>query len=774
MSFPPLPIDLRLGVDEIWDALADFGGTRVEEAQLFLMGRLKELIGADDAVWVGVVRMAHGGEAERGDHQLGWRGRAVVHLEWTDLKREVVAAAMKAQEVDGGVPSSIEMAKLAGNFRTLTLRELHEMETFVLTEHYKSCFIPFGITDRMWCVFPVNEDCEVAYIFDRCGNVPGFTEQEKRLVSEALRPLKWFHRKTMLAHGVMMGDERLTPRERSLCSQLLGSQTEKEIADSLGLALSTTRSYVQALYRKFGVQGRAGLMALWLGGGADFLTAPSFEGVFIPALKRAWLKGFRRVPSMKSSSLFLALSFLSIPVLHGQPLIETLGNVLPGTPVSPNWVINGTLSLGETSNGSVMISGGATVTNTTGYLGTRTNKYGTMTVDGAGSLWTNSLDIAVGNDGIGTLNITNGGKTVNRSGYVSINQFSQGRVNISGAGSWWENTADLYVGYADICSMNLSDGGKVTATRTYLGWNGSGIGVATVDGAGSVWQSSSEFHVGGGSGEGRLTLINGGKISVSNGAGTLNIATNSGSKGAVNIGGSNVASSTSAGVIEAAKVAFGNGTGSLNFNQNNSLTLSAAITGGSGGTVKQQGSGTTILTGANTYSGATTVSGGKLVVNGSITASNVTVQSGGTLGGSGSLFNVTTQTGATLAPGNSIGTLSANSLTWDSGATLVFELGAGSCDLLDLNGALTKGVNGEHVFNFVNAGWQVGETYTLIEFGSTNFAAGDFSFSNTGGFDGDFVLNGNNLQFQLTAIPEVSSCGLAGIALLSFAFRRRK
>lgn len=257
--------ELADGLHRLWDRLADFEATRTEEAQLFLMEELKKLIDADDVVWVGVVRMVHAAEAAR-DHQLGWRGRAVVHLEWTDLKRSVVAAAMKAQEIDGGVPSSIEMAKIAGNFRTLTLRELHEMESFVLTEHYKSCFVPFGITDRMWCVFPVNEDCEVAYILDRCGDRPGFTGHDKMMISEALRPLKWFHRKTMLAHGVMMGDERLTPRERSLCSRLLGSQTEKEIADSLGLALSTTRSYIQALYRKFGVQGRAGLMALWLGG----------------------------------------------------------------------------------------------------------------------------------------------------------------------------------------------------------------------------------------------------------------------------------------------------------------------------------------------------------------------------------------------------------------------------------------------------------------------------------------------------------------------------
>ena len=251
-------------IHALWDRLADFDAPRTEEAVLFLMRELKQLAGADDAVWIGVVRMAHGEEAAR-DHQLGWRGRAVMHLEWTDLKREVVAAAMKAQEKDGGVPSSIEMAKLAGNFRTLTLRELHDMETFTRTEHYRSCFIPFGITDRLWCVFPVNADCEVAYILDRTGERPHFTERDKQAVAATLRALKWFHRRTLLAHGVMLGDQRLTPRERSLCVKLLGSQSEKEIAAALGLTLPTTRGYIKALYRKFGVQGRTGLMALWLG-----------------------------------------------------------------------------------------------------------------------------------------------------------------------------------------------------------------------------------------------------------------------------------------------------------------------------------------------------------------------------------------------------------------------------------------------------------------------------------------------------------------------------
>ncbi len=231
---------------------------------LFLMGELKRLVAADDAVWIGVVRMAHGEEARR-DHQLGWRGRAVVHLDWTDLKRSVVAEAMKAQEIDGGVPSSIEMAKIAGHFRTLTLRELHDRRTFEKTEHYRACFLPFDITDRLWCVFPVNEDCEVAYLLDRCGKRRGFTKRDKEIVASTLRGLKWFHRQTLLAHGVMLGDGRLTAGERKLLSRLLTGRTEKEIADDLALSFATTRSYIKTLYKKFGVHGWAGLMALWLG-----------------------------------------------------------------------------------------------------------------------------------------------------------------------------------------------------------------------------------------------------------------------------------------------------------------------------------------------------------------------------------------------------------------------------------------------------------------------------------------------------------------------------
>ena len=63
------------------------------------------------------------------------------------------------------------------------------------------------------------------------------------------------------------------------------------------------------------------------------------------------------------------------------------------------------------------------------------------------------------------------------------------------------------------------------------------------------------------------------------------------------------------------------------------------------------GPGTQVLAGSNTYTGPTTINQGKLLVNGSL-ASAVTVASGGTLGGTGSLSSVTVSAGGQLSPGD--------------------------------------------------------------------------------------------------------------------------
>lgn len=79
-------------------------------------------------------------------------------------------------------------------------------------------------------------------------------------------------------------------------------------------------------------------------------------------------------------------------------------------------------------------------------------------------------------------------------------------------------------------------------------------------------------------------------------------------------------------------------------------------------TVVKVGSGTWVLSGVNSYRGATLVSNGTLLVHGVVSGA-VTVVPGATLGGTGAVGNVTIQNGGTIAPGASPGTLTVSNLT---------------------------------------------------------------------------------------------------------------
>jgi fibronectin-binding autotransporter adhesin len=80
----------------------------------------------------------------------------------------------------------------------------------------------------------------------------------------------------------------------------------------------------------------------------------------------------------------------------------------------------------------------------------------------------------------------------------------------------------------------------------------------------------------------------------------------------------------------------------------NTDTISGVISGP--GSLAKIGSGTLILSAANTYAGATDVQAGTLAVTGSI-VSSATVESGATLGGSGTIGGLVAKSAATIAPG---------------------------------------------------------------------------------------------------------------------------
>jgi len=56
----------------------------------------------------------------------------------------------------------------------------------------------------------------------------------------------------------------LSPRHQQTLDLLLAGDAEKQIAGKLGLSRHTVHDYVKAVYRRFGVNSRGELLALWV------------------------------------------------------------------------------------------------------------------------------------------------------------------------------------------------------------------------------------------------------------------------------------------------------------------------------------------------------------------------------------------------------------------------------------------------------------------------------------------------------------------------------
>lgn len=283
---------------------------------------------------------------------------------------------------------------------------------------------------------------------------------------------------------------------------------------------------------------------------------------------------------------------------------------------------------------------------------------------------------------------------------------------------------------------------------------------------------------------------------VANAGALLNVASNTSSyAGAITIGngGARINSDTSGALTLTGGVTtslFNN----VTFGGAGNTTVSTVAITGAGGLIKD-GAGTTTLSAGVThsYTGTTTVGGGagsKLIVNGNISTSITTVQTGATLGGTGTIGALTVNSGAFHTPGNSpviqptgnysnAGTLGIeiNGVTVGTGYDQVNTTGTVSLSgLLSVTMGYTPAANALFFIlandgadaitgTFSNAAIN-GNSYTL---GGQQFQISYFGNQTSPGI-GTFT-GGNDVV--LMAIPEPRAALLGAIGLIALLRRRR-
>jgi T5SS/PEP-CTERM-associated repeat protein len=437
------------------------------------------------------------------------------------------------------------------------------------------------------------------------------------------------------------------------------------------------------------------------------------------------------------------------------------GNVVvdgAGSGLSLNSAAN--FYVGAAGNGTLTISNGGTVTDINATAGFAAGATGSILVDGAGSKWITTNGLFLGYTGKGTLVISNGGTvTTTAAGIGAGIGGSGGSAVIDGAGSSWTLSAILYVGLNTNTtgSVAVTHGASLSTFNTAIGLNSSSNGSITVDGAGSSWTNGSVVSIGE-SGTGALTIANGGAVSV---GGQVLIADQAGSNGALNIGAAPGAAAMAPGTLSAASVQFGAGIGAINFNHTAANYVFSPDISGAGAV--NQLSGHTILTGNESYTGPTSVSGGTLSVNSSIASSSLTtVNTGGTLGGIGTIGN-TVVNGGTLSPGNSIGSLTVQgNLVLTTAATYMVEVSGTTADKTVVTGSAQLGGK---VLVALSTRIASTTSYTILTSSSTTGSFGSVSVSSPALARAHLSYAGNNVV--LTLDPSLLSPALPGFSSIN-------
>ena len=542
-----------------------------------------------------------------------------------------------------------------------------------------------------------------------------------------------------------------------------------------GLDFSTTASGGYVLSASNGaaltllstITGATGALHTASTGGSNQITAPLILGAASGATQTITQAGTGGLllDSVISSTASVTASFSAvgnINIFHantysGPTTISGTGNVVVTTVGNSgsagNLGAGSTINLGlGTASGSLLYGGNAGET-TNRTINLNGNGAGaTLSRLGSGALIFTSDFTATGT-GAKTLTLTGTSTGANALQGALVDGNGTTSLAKTGTGTWALSGANTYTGTTTVFAGTLA----VTSLA-----NG---GTASAVGASSNAAANLEILLGG-------TLKYTGAA-----ASTDRLFTIAGGTGTLDASGYGPVHFTNTG-----NIAFSGGARTLTLTGTNTgaNTLAAALADlGATTALTKNGAGTWALSGAHTYTGATTLNAGTLSLLGSLAGTAISVHSGATFTGNGTATgSLTLHSGGLLAPGSGLGSLAVGSFNWNGGGLLNFELGTGNTsDHLNIAGALAKGGSG-FVFDFLTGG-SVGNTYTLLNFGSITggFTVADFTYTNlANGLTGTFTLNATSLDFTTSAIPEPSTYAalLGALALVGTAFHRRR
>ena len=429
----------------------------------------------------------------------------------------------------------------------------------------------------------------------------------------------------------------------------------------------------------------------------------------------------------------------------------TIGNGAVLNLASSNAITFGASSsflLGSTGELALTGGGGAT----TGAIDGNGGAGGTFSISSAATV---TLGAAIGGANLlGAVNVS-GGATLNTGSY----NVSSNVINVGGA-----DGATLNVGAATVSTVTLNAGGVLninsgSASLAGVAGGSNGAGIVNV---GTSWTSGGAL----GTAPASLSALN-----VSNGA-TLTSA-NGVSANTITLGNDSVGNGIAAviltgGGLNANTIDAYSATrqADLILNEATDLSISAAIGGlGSGLGVTQEGSGSTTLSGANAYTGSTTVNAGTLqagtatnafgngsaVVMGNVAGAKLDLnnfsQTIGSLSGGGTSGGDVTLGNATLTAGsNNASTTYAGAISGTGGLT---KTGTGTLTLSGANaytGATTVNAGTLQAGAATNA-FGNGGAVVLADVAGAALALNDFSQTigslSGGGANGGNVALGN-------------------------------